>query len=695
MVRVHLVGELSVEVDGERRELPPGRPAELFAWLALHPGLHPRSSVAGRFWPDVLDASARASLRNAVWAIRRVLGTDAEGALVATRDRIGLADGDAVWVDARDPELLDQVDGELLPGIEEEWAIEARDEQRRRRVEVLAAAANQAETRGERARALALTRQQAELDPLSEQVHRSLIRRLADSGEASAALAAHATFRTRMLATLRIGPSVETERVAEEIRRGTGTEVREVPPPLLRADRDPFVGRESELRLLRALWSRVAIGKGRAQLALLVGEPGIGKTRLAARFAREVHEAGGAVLYGVCLETALRPYEPFAEALRSPLHGAEAVTAVEERLGELAADRPILLVVDDLHWSDRGSLALLGQLVRTPFAGKLAVLAAYRETGAADPQLREAVADVRRHCDVERLRLEGLPENDVRFLLTSSLGTDAASDRAGPIHRRTDGNPFFVRELARHMLDGEGGDIPDAVREVVSARVARLPAQCAEIVSTASVLGDPFPVDLLAEVAGVDEELVIDHLDEAAEAGLVEELGPSLYAFVHTARGDRDASPGGRDRRDIPACRRRGQPGRRSRRRAAGLRTGRDHVHEGLATGPAGGRGPEAEANSEASDRLSAAQPPALRRTGCYKLAAHAATNLARSHLVGYLEDPRDAVTTKCVRVLPDHGLVGGLVHAEARDRAGVVHADVTVVPCDLGEALRLELLGA
>jgi DNA-binding SARP family transcriptional activator len=535
MLRVHLLGELSVEVEGERRDLPPGRPAELFAWLALHPGLHPRATVAGRFWPDVLDASARASLRNAVWAIRRVLGPGAESALVATRDRIGLADGETVWVDARDPEVLD-VGGELLPGIDEDWAVEARDEQRRRRVARLSGAADEAEGRGERTRALELTRQQAELDPLSEQVHRSLLRRLAESGEAAAALAAHATFRTRMLATLRIGPSAETERVAEEIRRGIGTEELELPAPLQRADRDPFVGRESELRHLRALWSRVSIGKGRAQLALLAGEPGIGKTRLAARFAREVHEAGGAVLYGACLETALRPYEPFAEALHAPLQGAEAVVAVEERLGELAESRPVLLVVDDLHWSDRGSLALLGQLVRTPFAGRLAVLAAYRETGTSDPQLREAVADVRRHCDVERLRLEGLPEDDVRSLLIAS-GTGGVEE-AVSIHERTDGNPFFVRELARHLLEGGAGEIPDAVREVVAARVARLPASCAEIVSTASVLGDPFPVDLLAEVAGVDEEDVIDHLDEAAEAGLVEELGPSLYAFVHALTHD-------------------------------------------------------------------------------------------------------------------------------------------------------------
>ena len=538
MVRVRLLGELTVEVEGERRELPPGRPAELFAWLALNPGLHPRSSVAARFWPDVLDASARASLRNAVWAIRRVLGPAAEAALVATRDRIGLANGETVWVDARDPELLARAEDELLPGIDEEWAIEARDELRRQRVDWLDEAADAADAAGERARALALTRQQAELDPLSEHTHRALLRRLAASGDASGALAAHATFRTRMLATLRIGPSAETERIAEEIRRGTGAEDTELPASLRRADRDPFVGREAELRHLRALWSRVAIGKGRAQLALLAGEPGIGKTRLAARFAREVHEAGGAVLYGACLETALRPYEPFAEALRSPLQGSEAVGAVEERLGELATARPVLLVVDDLHWSDRGTLALLGQLVRTAFAGRLAVLAAYRETGVADPQLREAVADVRRHCDVERLRLVGLAEQDVRSLLVASTETGPAADQAGAIHRRTDGNPFFVRELARHLLEGAGSEIPDAVREVVAARVARLPGPCAEIVSTASVLGDPFPVDLLAEVARVDEDEAIDQLDEAAEAGLVEELGPSLYAFRHALTRD-------------------------------------------------------------------------------------------------------------------------------------------------------------
>jgi predicted ATPase len=385
---------------------------------------------------------------------------------------------------------------------------------------------------------VALTRQQAELDPLSEEVHRALLRRLTASGNPGNAIATHTEFRARMLATLRIGPSAETERLVDEIRLGSIAEALPFPAPLRRAQREPFVGREADLQRLRALWTRVLIGSGQAQLALLVGEPGIGKTRLAAKFAREVEEAGGAVLYGACHETALRPYEPFAEALGSSLHGAEAVAEVEERVAAFAATRPVLLVLDDVHWADRSSLALLGRLLCAPFAGRLAVLAAYRETGAADPYLREAVADLRRNCDLERLRLKGLPEGDVRSLLIASAETGAVADRARTIHSRTDGNPFFVRELARHLLEGHGQEIPDAVREVVASRVARLPGPCAEIVSTASVLGDPFPLDLIVALASVEEEVAIDLLDEAAEAGLVEEIEATLYAFVHSLTRD-------------------------------------------------------------------------------------------------------------------------------------------------------------
>ena len=110
MLRIHAIGGFRVEVgDEDRTPAAFDRAAALLAWLALNPGLHPRSAVAARFWPDVLDESARASLRSALWALRRQLGEEANGALVATRDRVGL--GDDVWVDVGEAERLRPPDG--------------------------------------------------------------------------------------------------------------------------------------------------------------------------------------------------------------------------------------------------------------------------------------------------------------------------------------------------------------------------------------------------------------------------------------------------------------------------------------------------------------------------------------------------------------------------------------------------------
>ena len=132
MLRIRAVGEFRVEVGGRDRTPPAfDRAAALLAWLALNPGLHPRSTVAARFWPDVLDESARASLRSALWSLRRQLGEDANGALVATRERVGL--GEEVWVDVREldrlradgqlEDALSLADGELLPGFDDEWVL--------------------------------------------------------------------------------------------------------------------------------------------------------------------------------------------------------------------------------------------------------------------------------------------------------------------------------------------------------------------------------------------------------------------------------------------------------------------------------------------------------------------------------------------------------------------------------------------
>src|SRR4051812_468619 len=129
MLRVRTVGGLALEVDGVERPVPPGRPGRLvLAWLALNPGLHARSRVAGALWPDVREDSARQSLRNALTAARRALGVDGARHLVATRDRVGL---DGVEVDVRTAaalagegrhaEAAAALDGDLLPGLDADW----------------------------------------------------------------------------------------------------------------------------------------------------------------------------------------------------------------------------------------------------------------------------------------------------------------------------------------------------------------------------------------------------------------------------------------------------------------------------------------------------------------------------------------------------------------------------------------------
>src|SRR3954468_24717570 len=176
---------MRLEVDGT--EVPPPlsrRARSLLAWLALHPGEHPRSEVAGTFWPDVLEESARASLRTALSAVRRSLGAAADVHLVATREAVGLRDA---WVDAvafeqeaaagRADAALALADGELLAGLDDEWARDARDRHRDRRAELLAALAAAAP---EPTDAVRHARARVSLAPLSEEAARALIGRLVD-----------------------------------------------------------------------------------------------------------------------------------------------------------------------------------------------------------------------------------------------------------------------------------------------------------------------------------------------------------------------------------------------------------------------------------------------------------------------------------------------------------------------------------
>jgi DNA-binding SARP family transcriptional activator len=540
MLRIRTVGEFRVEVDGRDRTSPAfDRATALLAWLSLNPGLHARSGVAARFWPDVLDESARASLRSALWSLRRQLGDEANGALVATRERVGLADD--VWVDVAEAgrlsaegrldEALSLAEGELLPGFEDEWASEARDEHRTRIAELLERLAQAAETAGDLRHAADVSRRAAMLQPLSEEAHRTLMRRLAAAGDRAGALAAFSDLRTRLLQTIRIGPCDETRQLAESLRAETSGAI--VPAQLRRVDTALFVGRGAELERLRRLRDD---GGAAVRVALIAGEAGSGKTRLAARFAVDSADDGTTILYGTCAEQALVPYEPFADALGGA--GPDAA-AIEERLSATPGDR-IVLVLDDLQWADRAALALLGRVVRGPLSGRLIVVGAYRED-QAEAHLYAALGDLRRDCEIDRIELGGLDVEEVTALIGRAFETSAAAAQARAIHARTGGNPFYVRELARHVAEHPKtafSDVPEGIRDVVRARVERLSRKSADVLAAAAVLGEEFDVSTLSLVTGCAEETLLELLEDIAAAGVVLEVAAGRYRFAHALTRD-------------------------------------------------------------------------------------------------------------------------------------------------------------
>ncbi len=224
---------MSLHADGNQLQLPASRRARaLLGVLALERRTHPRGQLAARFWPDVLDESARTSLRSALSALRRPLGAEADRYLLATREGVALAGPEHVWTDigefekllaeGRRAEALELSRGDLLADLDEDWVYERREEHRARVIALLEEMACAAQTAGDLAAAIALTRRQVALDPLAEEAHRELIRRLALSGDRSAALTTYRRLAERFASELAIAPSPATRELIEQIRAQEG-----------------------------------------------------------------------------------------------------------------------------------------------------------------------------------------------------------------------------------------------------------------------------------------------------------------------------------------------------------------------------------------------------------------------------------------------------------------------------------------
>jgi transcriptional regulator with XRE-family HTH domain len=351
-----------------------------------------------------------------------------------------------------------------------------------------------------------------------------------------------------------------------------------------------LVAREAEYERIEGALAAVLAGEGR--LLLLTGEPGVGKTRLAQEAALSAVKRGLRVLVGRCYEQYVAaPYSPFAQSLAMALDvaaprlrgaaearfadlvrvvpgafpstlkaedidgGLQTHRAVSGFLRALAADGPVALLLDDLHWADGASLELLGYLARDLRDTALLFLGTYRDTEAGrEHALSVLVATLSRERLVERVTLRGLAPEGTAQLIRARLGESRVSDElCNLVHARTDGNPFFTEELLtslveQGMIDREGQErraveeiaAPESVRAAVRERVGRLGPGAHETLALASVLGQAFELDTLLSAAERPDEEVLDHLEAALGARLLEERQEGRgerYAFAHSLIG--------------------------------------------------------------------------------------------------------------------------------------------------------------
>ena len=349
---------------------------------------------------------------------------------------------------------------------------------------------------------------------------------------------------------------------------------------------DELVGRDDQLAALDGVLAGARGGLGR--VVLVAGEPGIGKTRLAEEAARRAAAAGMGVAWGRCHEgdgaPALWPWAQVVRQLAADLAPGQVAAmlgpsaarlgqllpelagpdgpapvadlgaarfqlnqAVAGLLRRLAEARPLLVVVDDLHWADVLSLSLLAFLAAELKDTRLVVVGTYRDVEVvAGLPLADTLGALAREPVVERIPLGGLDRVGVAALIGRTIGTRPAEPLVEAVADRCGGNPFFITELLRllqserRVAAGDAAvaarrDIPVGVRDVLRARLARLPAQTSTFLMVAAVAGRGFDLDLVEAVTGLEDEATLDAAEAAVLAGLVieDDRAAGRYRFAH------------------------------------------------------------------------------------------------------------------------------------------------------------------
>lgn len=407
----------------------------------------------------------------------------------------------------------------------------------------------------------ALTREQ----PLRERPWELLLTALHRAGRTAEALDRFRGLRTHFADQLGLDPGPRLQAMEAALLRGDLPATSVVPTasavaanrpstPSVAADGEAVLGRARELDLIEAAVTQALAGATR--WVVVSGEAGIGKTRLAEHAAAVASRHGAAVVWGRAHEDgaapALWPWVQVLRALpgvddpgavlRAPVDAEGDIAAerferadrVAATLAASAAERPLLVVLDDLQWFDPESLRLVAHLGLHVRDVGLAVVATVR-AGATTAEVDRVVTDVARRPGAMRIDLAGLDLAATGALARTVRGEDLVPDEIATLHERTAGNPYFVTEFVRLGRDAIAAEaVPDGVRDVLRRRVGPLPDRVRSLLSLAAIAGGEVALDLLAAASGRDRAEVVEDLGAAVDAHVLRTMGaPGRYQFAH------------------------------------------------------------------------------------------------------------------------------------------------------------------
>lgn len=391
--------------------------------------------------------------------------------------------------------------------------------------------------------AVALTRAGRQAEALDQ------LRRLREVLDEELGLEPSADVRALQSAILQQAPELEWSEPRGQVRVPSPRPAGEPSDPAPPVAPWPMVGRDSELQ---ALLGHLQHARGGVpSYAVITGEAGIGKSRLAGELARAARDLGARVLVGRCSQDdgapPLWPWKHVLAAARLSLEeqlGSEgggqfgAWERVTEAILTAAAEQATVVVLDDLQWADPSSLRVLRLLLERADHQRLLLLATWRHQPAPVGELAVA-ADALARVHALRLELSGLPHGAVADVFAAVSSTAPSAEQAIQLRERTDGNPFFLVEYARLAGERDLAELlaeehpPAAVTEVIARRVGQLPEATATALRTAAVVGRAFETGVVASATDSEEDELLDRLDPALAAGLLREVGVDRFLFAH------------------------------------------------------------------------------------------------------------------------------------------------------------------